>query len=454
MQEPTFEVNFDGLVGPTHNYSGLSYGNVASLTHKQNVSNPKAAALQGLEKMHHLSQFGIKQAFLPPHERPHIPTLKSLGYSGSDAEILKKAWNDSKDLIFTCGSAAAMWTANAATIAPSSDTDDHRLHITPANLSQKFHRSIEAPTTALILKKIFSDLRHFVHHDPLPPPGTHFSDEGAANHTRFCHSHGEPGVHLFVYGRSAFGSQSHSPKKYPARQTLEASQAIARRHLLKPDSILFAQQNPLAIDHGVFHNDVISVGNQNFFFYHENAFVDTPHVIKEIEHRVSSICNTDMRFLEVKANEIPLNVAVDSYLFNSQIITLSDQTVILIAPVECREIPSVQSFLDQMLASSDNPISQVHYFNLRESMRNGGGPACLRLRIVLTQKEIDNSLTQIFFTEERYNTLKSWIQKHYRDQLLPEDLADPQLLLETRQALDELTQILKLGSIYSFQTRN
>ena len=26
-----YEVNFDGLVGPTHNYAGLSYGNVASL---------------------------------------------------------------------------------------------------------------------------------------------------------------------------------------------------------------------------------------------------------------------------------------------------------------------------------------------------------------------------------------------------------------------------------------
>lgn len=450
MSEQAYEVNFDGIVGPTHNYSGLSYGNVASVANQQTISNPKAAALQGLEKMHHLAQMGVKQAFLPPQERPHLPTMRKLGYRGNDQEILRQVWKESPELLMACCSSAAMWTANAATVTPSSDTEDHRLHLSAANLAHKFHRSIEAPVTAEVLRRIFSNPQYFVHHSPLPN-GSYFSDEGAANHTRFCRAYGEKGLHLFVYGRESFKESQHHPKKFPARQTLEASQAIVRRHLVLPDHVIFAQQNPEAIDHGVFHNDVISVGNQNFFFYHEKAFLNTSQVIKQIQEQAAYLCGIEMRFLEVKEEEVSLKTAVDSYLFNSQIITLADKTVVLIAPSECHEIPSVRAFLDKMITASDNPVSQIHYFNLKESMRNGGGPACLRLRVALTQKEIQAVHPDIFFTEERYLKLKAWIEKNYRERLAPEDLADSHFLQETRQALHELTEILKLGSLYSFQ---
>lgn len=448
MTNTALEVNFDGIVGPTHNYSGLSFGNVASIKNQSLVSNPKAAALQGLEKMKFLSNLGIKQAVLPPHERPHIPTLRSLGFEGSDAEILQKAAHETPELIAACCSGAAMWTANAATVSPSADTKDRRVHFTPANLSNKFHRSIEPCFTGLVLKTLFSDEQFFVHHPSLPA-GNYFTDEGAANHNRFCRTYGEPGIELFVFGKYAFKQNKISPKKYPARQTFEACQALARTHCLDPNKVLFALQNPDAIDAGVFHNDVISVANENVFFYHEKAFQETPQILDRIKHLYPQLVE-----IQVQASEVSLSDAVSSYLFNSQIVTLPTGRMALIAPSECAEIGTVKQFLDQLIESKKTPIREIYCQNLRESMANGGGPACLRLRVVLTQKEIEAVHPHVFLNDQLYHALKAWIQKHYRDRLSVGDLGDPLLLTETREALDELTKILKLGSIYPFQKRD
>ena len=448
LTSTSFEVNFDGIVGPTHNYSGLAYGNIPSLSNKNRVSNPKAAAIQGLNKMFHLHQMGIKQALLPPHERPHCPTLRALGFFGTDKEVQSLAFKENQELLFACSSAASMWAANGATIIPSADTKDRRVHFIPANLTSKFHRSIESPTTAIILQRIFADEKFFRHHAALPS-SSYFADEGAANHTRFCHQYGQKGLHLFVYGRHAFTGMSNSSFTFPARQTEEASRAIARKCNLDPSVVVFAQQNPMAIDAGVFHNDLISVGNQNFFFYHEFAFLDLSRILKELKEKASS--EMEMIFLEVKNNRIALKDAINTYLFNSQIVTAKDGTVSLIAPSECRSLPSVHTFLEELISSSDNPISQIHYFNLHESMQNGGGPACLRIRVVLTEEELQAVKTNIFIDENSYPILLSWVEKHYRDHLVPSDLADPLLLDETQTALDELTQIVRLGPIYSFQ---
>jgi succinylarginine dihydrolase len=440
-----FEINFDGIVGPTHNYSGLSFGNTASMSHQLMVSNPKAAALQGLEKMKFLADLGIKQAVLPPQERPHIPTLKQLGFSGSDFFILQKVSQTYPELLANCSSAAAMWAANAATVSPSADTSNHRVHFTPANLSSKFHRSIEPLFTSSILKKIFADPNHFVHHPPLPA-GNYFADEGAANHNRFCHTYGEQGVELFVFGRHALTNNPFAPKIYPARQTFEACQALARMHGLDENKTLFVQQNPHAIDQGVFHNDVISVANEKVFFYHEMAFIEMDKMLKRLRQLCPYLVEID-----VKSSDVPLQDAVSSYLFNSQIVTLSPGKMALIAPTECFKTAPVKQFLDQLIASKKTPIHHVYYQNLRESMANGGGPACLRLRVVLTEAEWEAIHPHVIFTNELYQMLKNWIQKHYRDSLKMDDLHDPQLLDETRRALDELSSILRLGSIYPFQ---
>jgi len=312
-----------------------------------------------------------------------------------------------------------------------------------------FHRSIEAPQTAKILKVIFPDPLYFIHHSPLPY-GEYFNDEGAANHTRFCHSHRKLGVHLFVYGQKGLMTYI-SPEKFPARQTVEASQAVARSHQIYPERIVFAQLNPEAIDAGVFHNDLISIGNGNFFMYHEKAFLDKETVIEEIRTKVSEYCDTDMVLIEVPEDRITLLKAVTSYMFNSQIVTLPDDSMAIFAPTECQRIPGVGEFLEELSKNPDTPIRDIHYFNLRQSMRNGGGPACLRLRVVLTQNELNTINRRIILTDRLYPRLVDWVNKHYRDRLEPKDLADPNLVDETQAALHELTRILDLGNIYDFQ---
>lgn len=439
------EVNFDGIVGPTHNYAGLSFGNVASEKHQRLTSSPKKAALQGLEKMRALYDMGIPQAVLPPQERPHIPTLRKMGLEGSDQRIWEKAWSKIPEVAAGCCSASSMWVANAATISPSTDTADGKTHLTPANLSSMQHRAIEAPTTHQILQRIFSDSDLFTVHEPLAPGDT-LGDEGAANHTRLCQQYGDPGVELFVYGVDN-DHVEQGPEKYPARQTLQASEQIAKQHQCENKAV-FAQQNPAVIDAGVFHNDVIAVGNLNVLFFHQHAFSNHEALLKKIQ---TGLGETDLVSICVADKQVSVADAVSSYLFNSQLIQVQDRVgQLLIAPTECRENSKVHRYL-QELSSSESGISEVQYFDLRESMRNGGGPACLRLRVVLSEAEIDALGARVIFSPQLHQELTNWVESHYRDRLAPDDLRDPQLIDESRTALDELTEILNLGTPYEFQ---
>lgn len=438
-----YEVNFDGLVGPTHHYGGLSLGNVASMQHAEIPANPREAALQGLEKMWLLAQRGIKQAVLPPQERPSIDALHQLGFRGSDAQILSCAMQTSPALLAACSSSSSMWAANSATISPSADSDDGRMHITPANLISNLHRSLEPAETSRLLRAIFADDRFFVHHPPLLPSVT-LGDEGSANHTRLSSCHGAAGIQLFVYGRKAFDRQGKgvAPQRFPARQTAEASQAIARRHQLNPSRTVFAQQNPDAIDAGVFHNDVISVGNDRLFLYHECAFVDTAQTISQLQQAAEE-AHFALALIGISDKQLSLADAVKSYLFNSQIVTLPDGHMLMLTPQECLHLPQTKQVLD-MILTGDNPVNEIIPIDLLQSMRNGGGPACLRLRVVLTEQELAAVKPTVFLTEELYRTLVRWVNTHYRDRLHLADLADPHLLDESRQALHELHGFLGL----------
>lgn len=440
----TTETNFDAIPGPTHNYAGLAPGNLASMAHNNQRSNPRQAALQGLEKMKFLCDLGISQAVLPPHERPDVHTLRRLGFSGSDADVLGSAAKYPA-ILAACGSASAMWAANAATVSPSADTADRRLHFTPANLVSQFHRSLESPTTAAILKSIFADETAFAHHDRLPP-SSHFSDEGAANHMRLAVSHEKPGLEIFVFGRRASADNANIPARFPARQSLEASESVARLHELDPENVLFLQQSPRAIDAGAFHNDVVAVANLSVLLYHASAFADFNAAAVR-----GWFENAGCHLIEVSESQVPLRDAISSYLFNSQLVSLPDETMALIAPAEAKENPRAKAFLEDLLTRG-TPIRQVHFVDVRQSMNNGGGPACLRLRVVMTNLERSLANPSVFLNDDLYNSLKDWINRHYRDQLLPADLADPILLEESRRALSELTAMLHLGSIYSFQS--
>ncbi len=440
------EVNFDGLVGPTHNYAGLSYGNQASEHNRANPANPRAAALQGLEKMRVLSDLGVPQAVLPPQERPAVATLRRLGFAGSDTQIIAAAYRQAPRVFAACCSASAMWTANAATVSPSADSADGRVHFTPANLVNKFHRSLEPETTSAILGAVFADPERFAHHPPLPANDA-FGDEGAANHTRLCGAYGDPGVELFVYGKRAFDDGTVSPRRYPARQTREASEAIARLHGLSPDRTVFVQQHPDAIDAGVFHNDVVAVGNTNVLFYHGQAFHDESRLLQNLE---SALAPTPLRTVRIDAEQVSLSDAVRSYLFNSQLVDLGAKGAALIVPAECEAVPAVRDCLD-WLRSGENAIRRVEVLDLRESMQNGGGPACLRLRVVLSPQELSAVAPGVRFDPGLHDRLKDWILRHYRDRVTEADLCDPALLMESRTALDELSRILGLGAIYPFQ---
>ncbi|UTL79940.1 N-succinylarginine dihydrolase [Pseudomonas putida] len=444
----SYEVNFDGLVGPTHNYGGLSYGNVASQSNSQQASNPLEAARQGLAKMKALADMGFKQGVLAPQERPDVAALRRLGFSGSDAEVIQRAAKEAMPLLVASCSASSMWVANAATVSPSADTADGRVHFTAANLNCKYHRSIEHPTTSRVLAAMFSNEQHFAHHPALPAVA-HFGDEGAANHTRFCRSYGEAGVEFFVYGRSAFDSRYPAPQKYPARQTLEASQAVARLHGLSDDGVVYAQQNPSVIDQGVFHNDVISVGNGEVLFYHEDAFLETDAVLGQLQAKLASK-GGNFQAIRVPRAAVAVEDAVRSYLFNSQLLSRDDGSMLLVVPEECRNNERVWAYLQQ-LTSQGGAVKEVKVFDLKQSMQNGGGPACLRLRVALKESELAAVNPGVIMTAPLYDTLLQWVDKHYRDRLGEADLADPQLLVECRTALDELTQILKLGSVYPFQ---
>jgi len=436
------EVNFDGLPGLTHHYAGLSFGNEASARHRHQLSNPKLAAKQGLLKMKALADMGFAQGVIPPHERPDIAALRQLGFSGTEAQVLAKAAERAPALLSAVGSASAMWVANAATVSPSVDSADGRVHLTVANLNNKFHRSLEAPVTTAILRAIFRDVRHFCVHDALPQVAM-FGDEGAANHNRFSAGYGEAGVQLFVYGREE-GNGGLIPARYPARQTLEASQAVARLHQLDAQRTLFAQQNPAVIDQGVFHNDVIAVSNQQVLFCHEHAFLHQQALFDQLRERLPAFTP-----IVVPDARVSVGDAVATYLFNSQLLSKANGKMMLVLPEEARRHEGVWHWLSELTAGGI--IDELRIFDLRESMGNGGGPACLRLRVVMNEAELAAVNPATMLTDTLFTLLNEWVDRHYRDRLCQADLADPQLLRENREALDELTKLLDLGSIYSFQ---
>jgi succinylarginine dihydrolase len=406
------EVNVDGLVGPTHNYAGLSYGNVASSKHALSVSNPKAAALQGLAKMKFMHDLGIPQMVMPPYPRPDVDTLARLGYG--------KLADAPEALLGQIYSASSMWVANAATVSPSADTRDGKLHFTPANLLSKFHRAIEPPITAHYLKQLFPG-PHFVHHSPLPAH-VMFADEGAANHMRLAAPHGKKGMEIFVYGGAS--------KKYPARQSRAACEAIIRLHGLAEKNVVMLEQSAVAIDAGVFHNDVIAMSNGRLLIYHETAYTKLDKSLG------------DFTCIKIREKDLALKDAVSTYFFNSQLITLPQGGMVVIAPKECEENKKAKACFDRLI--NDGHVSKVYYLDVRESMKNGGGPACLRLRVVLTQQERAAVHMKAWFTDTLYAALCGWIEKHYRDTIGPDDLCDPALARESEHALAGLSEILKI----------
>ena len=397
------EVNFDGLIGPSHNYGGLSDGNLASARNAGDVSNPREAAVQGLEKMRTLVRAGLLQGVLPPLARPSFDLLAAAGFSGTDAQIIEAAARTSPRLLKAAYSASSMWTANAATVSPSADTGDGRLHFTPANLSTMLHRSLEHPDTTATLISIFPGEDRFAVHGALPAHAD-FADEGAANHVRLSAEHGAPGVELFVYGREA----GDPAAGFPARQTRLACESIARAHELEGARAVFARQSRRAIEAGAFHNDVVCVGALDTLFFHEHAFEDTAGTLAALRRAAEG--RFDLKPVMVAEGDVPLADAISSYLFNSQLLQFPDEDrLVLIAPGETQDTPSTRAYCER-LVRANGPIGRVQFVDVRQSMRNGGGPACLRLRVVMTRDELASCHQGVILDEDLIDDLQACVR--------------------------------------------
>ncbi|RYD43602.1 MAG: succinylarginine dihydrolase [Sphingomonadales bacterium] len=411
------EINFDGIIGPSHNYAGLSRGNIASASHAGDVSQPRAAALQGIDKMRHNLALGLPQGFFSPLDRPDAPWLATLGTTPEDAEghLRAQAW-----------SASSMWAANAATVSPAPDSADGKCHLTVANLVTMPHRSHEWPGTLAQLRLAFADPA-FVVHAPIPAP---FGDEGAANHMRLCSGHDAAGVEIFVYGVGG--------GRFPARQHLDASKAIARHHRLDPARTLFIRQSDSAIQGGAFHNDVVAVANEHVLFTHETAFEDRDAAHAEIRAAFPAI-----EIVEVPAGAVSLPDAIKSYLFNAQLVSLPEGGMGLVLPTEAQAIPSVWQWLEAHVAGN-GPIRRLLPVNVRQSMANGGGPACLRLRVVADPATVD---PRFIADEAKLDRIAGVVAKHWPEAIAPGDLASAALTGDVRKARATLLETLDLGEL-------
>jgi succinylarginine dihydrolase len=408
------EINFDGIVGPSHNYAGLSLGNLAAMDHAGDVSKPRAAALQGLDKMRTNLALGLAQGIFVPHPRPDWRWLEELGSNVKAADPALAA---------NAMSASAMWAANAATVSPAPDTQDRLCHLTVANLRSMPHRSHEWPATLAQLRVAFADESSFAVHPPVPS----FGDEGAANHMRLTSAHGSAGVELFVYGVSG--------GPFPARQHLEASRAIARLHCLDPNRTVFVQQSEEAIAAGAFHNDVVAVANERVLFAHEKAFADRDGLLETL-----GAMFPELELIEVSEAEVPLEDAIASYLFNAQLVTPPDGQMTLIVPAECRDTPSVWSWIERHIAGN-GPIRRAEVVDVRQSMANGGGPACLRLRVVAEPATVD---PRFLVNEAKLDRIASVIEQFWPAEIHIEELQHPALIRDVELARTKLLEALDL----------
>jgi succinylarginine dihydrolase len=410
------EINFDGLIGPSHNYAGLSLGNLASAKNAGGTSSPKAAALQGIQKMRANFALGLAQGVFMPQDRPNREWLQWLATDAEDAE---------PGLLACAMSASSMWAANAATVTPAPDSTNGKCHLTVANLMTMPHRSHEWHGTLKQLQTAFADDAFWVH-TPVHPP---FGDEGAANHMRLCANHASEGVEVFVYGITGGA--------FPARQHIEASKTVARRNQAK--QALFVQQSEAAIAAGAFHNDVVAVANEHVLFAHEQAFENKDVFFTDLRKRLPEV-----EIIEVPASEVSLADAIGSYLFNAQLVTLPSGEMALILPTECQDNPRVWSWLQSMIAGN-GPIRRLIPVDVRQSMANGGGPACLRLRVVCDPATVD---PRFLVNEEKLDQMAAIVSRHWPESIDPGDLTSPILwatIASARLALLEALDLLELA---------
>jgi len=452
------EVQFDGIIGPTHHFGGLGVGNVASLASRAKESYPRAAALEGAAKMDLVASLGIPQFFLPPLVRPNWDFLVRCGLIDSkqrfdrakQVEALRRCAEESPMLLSAAYSSSFMWTANAGTFCPGTDASDGVSRLVLANLSSSLHRGMEAVERYQQFSDLFRGCEKVQVCLPIPAVDP-LRDEGAANHMRFAAPHAMQsslGLHVFVHGISHHGISHHGASNLPevrhgggavdgagtvsslgnsfrSRQSSLASHAVSNFMRLPVGQRIYALQSRKAIDAGVFHNDVIATSNRNLFLYHADAFENGDRIVDEILASYEKLFGEPIYSIRINADSIPLNEAVQTYLFNSQIVSLPNGGMHMVCPAHCEQSSAVRELIGSWVRDARNPICGVNYVHLNESMANGGGPACLRLRMDwptgwLTGSSMP-SLAKYRWDDGASQKIKDWIARFYPERLVFED---------------------------------
>jgi succinylarginine dihydrolase len=434
MKQQYFEVQCDGLIGASHNYSGLSFGNVASTNNEGGISRPKLAALQGLEKMRFVHDLGVAQLVLPPPVRPNFQYALQMGLDLTDGATYSDLTSIKAEIIRACWSASSMWAANAATVSPSLNCDDAQTHVTPANLANSLHRSQEAYERYSLFSKIFVNVEKLQLHKPLPACAI-LSDEGAANHMYLKSPHDDlAGIEIFVYGKD---DNAPTLLKFPARQSRKAFELIAMQHKLPKDCAIFVQQHPSAIDAGVFHNDVIAMSNANVLLYHELSFADEASFLHELKQKA----RFDLQIIRISSDELPIQEAVESYFYNSQLLSLPNGENCIIAPLEAKNNVKAYEAFQRILIDTNNNINHLHFIDVRESMKNGGGPACLRLRVMMNDAQLAAIPPEYHLTQSNYEKIGDFINDNYPEEITTDMLFNAQF---AKQIADISTTLLQL----------
>ena len=423
------EYNLDSMIGPTHHFGGLSKGNLASMAHQFQMSSPKKAALEGLEKMRLAHEIGQNQLWFPPQRRPIFDAM--INGAGSDIDKVRWAFDNNPELLSQLFSSSAMWMANNATVSGSADSSDGLVHVIPANLSTLAHRRVEVAQNLILLNYAFFTKQFKVH----PPLSHRFRDEGAANHMQFSTDGHSKSLHLFVYNRSKSGDEDkYLP--FPLRQSYEASRSLAKAMNIPETQTLICRQLATSVQKGVFHHDVVGMSHQDVLIIHELALEDQDHTLQLLQTMSQNILKKKLTIIQVSSEQLSLKEALDTYFFNSQFIKDQDGNVHLICAQQCNNHPKVSLLVDDLIAQK--VIEKVHYISLSESMMNGGGPACLRLRLPLTSKEFSNIPNCFKFSDEKYQEMVHFVHQFYPNQVRLADFIQINFLKKMNQLFDGL----------------
>jgi succinylarginine dihydrolase len=191
----------------------------------------------------------------------------------------------------------------------------------------------------------------------------------------------------------------------------------------------------------------VSLANEEVFIFHQEAFADRVELERVLHHLKEHV--KGFHPIEILSEDISLDDLVSSYLLNSQLITVDNNEMMMLLPEEVQNHPNCMRWLDEIQSSS--PIKYLEFVDIRQSMMNGGGPACLRFKAVVNNDEFDRLNERFLLSPTKLMDLRTLVSKHYRDKLHPEDLLDIKFMQESYTFLDELTQLLDLGNIYNFQ---